>query len=350
MPQDVKLRSIAEQFRIPRAVSQNFIMVSIGLDFYANSHPEVAWACAAAKTAKPWFLTMYLLSAVLNHNGRQAKLDALKDPEVKLLNVGVVASGLLLAFASAAGEAAAIPVAAAQGSGLAVAGLAGAEAAVAGAVNSGLSGIAGLTGLAAVLPALKQFFTLQLVAVSPPVPLSIIVLMVLPSVRSLFKSGVSGVVPMVREHLVGLKDELLQSAAKTESEEKDESERGFVTGGPNLLVCGYGLLAIEAFASAFSRPTTLPLLRAAVFMVLFRNARSGGGGVLATDKFKFLNSGILTSTIAFFGTSGAVNYAADSAGRLVAGASLVAAFAGGNKHTEARKARDEADKLRTAAA
>jgi hypothetical protein len=76
-----------------------------------------------------------LVSSVLEFTGRASKLDRLNHPEVKVLNLGVVLSGLLLMVASAADSA------------LEATGIAAAAGAAAGSTGS-LSNLA-LTSLAA---------------------------------------------------------------------------------------------------------------------------------------------------------------------------------------------------------
>jgi len=307
MPLDAGLRSLAEQFKLPRIITKNFFVISLLLDLKANGAAPASLVAKAAAGAKPWFLTMYLLSASLDHTGRAAKLDRLNHPEVKLLNLGTVLSGLLLVLGSSA-----------------------AKAVEAGAV-----------GGASVLA--------KFASACPKVPLSIIIIFALPAIRCLFRTGVSGVVPLFGRVLEGLKTELVPGEKEKEAERGDSGVTRSTSvakvaekegsGNYRMLSVVYGVLALESLASCLSKPASLPFLRASVLAVLHRNAFDANPTVLSSYKFKMLNDGLLTATIGMFSTT--------SGGRVVPFACMAASMMGSNAH---KTCTAEAEQRKTEAA
>jgi hypothetical protein len=139
-------------------------------------------------------------------------------------------------------------------------------------------------------------------------------------------------------------DEAAAAAAAADSGAGDVGVGGDREHG--LLATTYGVLCLEAFSSTLAKPGSLPLLRCAVLAVLHKNAFDANPQVLASEKFKALNSGLLSATFAMFSTGGLGGGTGLGGGlggllgggRLVPIACLVAAFKGTNVHQSAQKA------------
>jgi len=290
-PVDDKLKTLAYQFQGPRAITQQFIFVSIGFNALLASKGAVWAACGACLTK--WLYGSFLLASVFCHLARSVKLDALKTPEVKLLNLAVVASALHVGLAGAAAAALTTKLAAAN-----------AAAALAAAADAPLA-------VAAALPA-------SLVATQ--VPIGVLVYLVLPSAKALWRTGLRDL-PIKRPFF----KQLLDPKSKP-------------------LATLYGVCAVEALLSFVDKPTGLPLLRAAVLFILHMNVVENNQEALASDKFRKFNTGILYSSFPLWAlASAATTPAAQWAGKAAVVACGVAATWGGKVHEEARKARDLAN-------